>query len=110
MESIREYFEEVETTKEYDGYYYQVGDILLLYLKIGKSLVMEKAGHEMGTMLQFPHECPNLMRDVFHSIGQLARMNRNLQSMIQVFIRIVFRSVGRQEKHLCLRQSHLPNK
>ena len=56
MESIREYFEEVETTKEYDGYYYQVGDILLLYLKIGKSLVMEKAGHEMGMMLQFPHE------------------------------------------------------
>ena len=29
---------------------------LLLYLKIGKSQVMEKAGHEMGTMLQFPHE------------------------------------------------------
>ena len=28
MESIREYFEEVETTKEYDGYYYQVGDIV----------------------------------------------------------------------------------
>jgi len=30
--------------------------VLLLYLKIGKSLVMEKAGHEMGMMLQFPHE------------------------------------------------------
>ena len=30
--------------------------ILLLYLKIGKILVMEKAGHEMGMMLQFPHE------------------------------------------------------
>ena len=30
--------------------------ILLLYLKIGKILVMEKAGHEMGTMLQFSHE------------------------------------------------------
>lgn len=28
MESIREYYEEVETTKEYDGYYYQVGDIV----------------------------------------------------------------------------------
>ena len=28
MESIKEYFEEVETTKEYDGYYYQVGDIV----------------------------------------------------------------------------------
>ena len=40
------------------------------------------------------------MGDVLHSIGQLARMNRNLQSMIQVFIWIVFRSVGRQEKHL----------
>ena len=30
--------------------------ILLLYLKIGKSQVMEKAGHEMWTMLQFSHE------------------------------------------------------
>ena len=28
MENIREYFEEVETTKEYDGYYYQVADII----------------------------------------------------------------------------------
>ena len=27
-------------------------------------------------------------------------MDRNLQSMIQVFIRIVFRGIGRQEKHL----------
>ena len=27
-------------------------------------------------------------------------MNENLQSMIQVFVWIVFRSVGRQEKHL----------
>lgn len=28
MENIREYFEEVETTKEYNGYYYQVADII----------------------------------------------------------------------------------
>lgn len=28
MENIRKYFEEVETTKEYDGYYYQVADII----------------------------------------------------------------------------------
>ena len=28
MKSIKEYFEEVETTKEYDGYYYQVADII----------------------------------------------------------------------------------
>ena len=28
MENIREYFEEVETTKEYDGYYYQAADII----------------------------------------------------------------------------------
>ena len=27
-------------------------------------------------------------------------MDRNLQSMIQVFIRMIFRSIGRQEKHL----------
>ena len=30
--------------------------VLPLQLKIGKYLVMKKAGHEMGTMLQFPHE------------------------------------------------------
>lgn len=28
MENIRDYFEEVETTKEHDGYYYQVADII----------------------------------------------------------------------------------
>ena len=28
MKSIKEYFEEVETTKEYDGDYYQVADII----------------------------------------------------------------------------------
>ncbi len=33
-----------------------VVEVLLLYLKTGKSQVMEKAGHEMWTMLQFPHE------------------------------------------------------
>ena len=33
-----------------------VVEVLLLYLKTGKSQVMEKAGHEMGTMLQFSHE------------------------------------------------------
>ena len=42
------------------GRVYQQGKkllyLLLLYLKIGKSLVMEKAGHEMGMMLQFSHE------------------------------------------------------
>ena len=27
-------------------------------------------------------------------------MNRNLQNMMQVFIRIIFRSIGRQEQHL----------
>ncbi len=26
-------------------------------------------------------------------------MSRNLHSMIQVFIRMIFRSIGRQEKH-----------
>lgn len=28
MKKIQEYFEEVETTKEYDGYYYQIADII----------------------------------------------------------------------------------
>ena len=30
--------------------------LLLLYLKIGKHRMEEKAGHERWTMLQFPHE------------------------------------------------------
>ena len=40
------------------------------------------------------------MRDVFCSIGQLAGMYRNFKSVIQVFIRIIFRGIGRQEKYL----------
>lgn len=28
MENIRKYFEEIETEKEYDGYYYQIADIV----------------------------------------------------------------------------------
>ena len=28
MKKIQEYFEEVETTKEYDGYYYQIADMI----------------------------------------------------------------------------------
>ena len=51
-------------------------------------------------MLQFSHEGLNLIGDVVRSIGQLARMNRTLQRMIQIFIRVIFRSIGRQKKHL----------
>ena len=39
------------------------------------------------------------MAEIFPGIGLLDWMNRNLQSMIQVFIRIIFRSIGQQEKH-----------
>ena len=40
------------------------------------------------------------MRDIFRRVRQMTGMDRNLQSMIQVFIRIVFRGIGRQEKPL----------
>ena len=39
------------------------------------------------------------MKDVTRRIGWVARMDRKLQSMIQIFIRVVFRSIGRQEKY-----------
>ena len=51
-------------------------------------------------MAQITHKEPNLAGDVLRSKWQLARMDRKLQSMIQVFIRIVFWSIGRQEKDL----------
>ena len=40
------------------------------------------------------------MAEIFPGIGQLTRMNLNLQSMIQVFVWMVFWSIGQQEKHL----------
>ena len=40
------------------------------------------------------------MGNVFQSVGQLTGMYRNLQRVIQIFVRVVFRSIGRQKKHL----------
>ena len=42
------------------------------------------------------------MGNIFRGIGQLSRVNGNFQSVIQIFIRVVFRRVGRQEEHLYL--------
>ena len=75
-------------------------DLLLLRTKIGKTRMVEGIGYPGRVMLQFPHKRLNLMRDVFRSVGQLACMYRNLQSVIQIFVRVVFRSIGRQEKHI----------
>ena len=40
------------------------------------------------------------MGDVLRGVGQLTRMHGKLQSMIQIFVRVVFRSVGRKKKDL----------
>ena len=62
---------------------------------------MAKESRDTGRMmLQFAHERLHLVRNIPGRIGQLSRMNGALQSVIQVFIRIVFRGIRRLEKHL----------
>ena len=39
------------------------------------------------------------MGDILGRVGQMPGMYRNFQRMIQIFIRIVFRSIGRQEEY-----------
>lgn len=51
-------------------------------------------------MLESPHKRMNLMKDIPCRIWKISRMYREFQRMIEVFVRIVFRGVGRQEKHL----------
>ena len=72
--------------------------LLLRQVKIGKQGMTEEVGNNRGMMLQFPHEWLNFIGAIFSSIGQLAWMYRNLQGMIQIFFRIIFRSIGEQEK------------
>ena len=74
--------------------------VLLLRKKIGKKRVAEEIGDSRWMMLQFAHERVHLVRNIPSRIGQLSRMNRALQSVIQVFVRIVFRGIRRKEKHL----------
>ena len=61
---------------------------------------MEEIGDTGRMMLQFAHERLHFVGNISGCIGQLPGMNRALQSMIQVFIGIVFWGIGRQEKHL----------
>ena len=77
-----------------------IKQVLLLRKKIGKKRVAEEIGDSRWMMLQFAHERLQVVRNIPGRIGQLPRMNRAFQSMIQVFIRIVFRGIRRQEKHL----------
>ena len=63
--------------------------ILFLREKTGKQRAEEGTGDARGMMLQFPHERQNFVENVLRRIGQLPGMDRNLQSMIQIFIRIV---------------------
>lgn len=51
-------------------------------------------------MLESAHKRMNLMIDISRRIWEISRMYREFQRMVEVFIRIVFRGVGRQEKHL----------
>lgn len=43
------------------------------------------------------------MRDILRRIRKIPSMHRELQRVVQVFIRIVFRCIRRKEKHLNLR-------
>ena len=54
---------------------------------MGKQRVVEETGDERGIMLQIPHERLNFVGNVLGRIGRLSRMDRNLQSVIQIFIR-----------------------
>lgn len=60
-------------------------------------------GNERGIMLESSHKRMNIMRDILSRIWKIPRMYREFQRMVEVFVRIVFRGVGRQEKHLHLR-------
>ena len=74
--------------------------ILLLREKTGQKGVAKEIGDTGWVMLQFAHKGADFVGDVLCRIRQLSGMDRTFQGMIQIFIRIVFRSIGRQEKHL----------
>ena len=60
----------------------------------------EETSNVRGIMLESSHKRMNLMRDILCCIWKIPRMYREFQRMVKVFVRIVLRSVGRQEKHL----------
>ena len=51
-------------------------------------------------MLEPAHKRVNLMEDILCGIWKISRMHGELQRVVEVFIRIVFRGIRRQEKHL----------
>ena len=59
----------------------------------------EEIGDARRMKAQMTHKRANFARDVLRNKGQLARMDRTFQSMIQIFIGIVFGSIRRQEKY-----------
>lgn len=77
-----------------------VQPVLLPLRKIGKARMKEEPRNPQGVMLKTTHERVNLMKDVLCRIGKVPRMYRELQRMVEVFVGIVFRGIGRQEKHL----------
>ena len=60
----------------------------------------EEIGDARWVMAQITHKRADFVGNVLRNKGQLARVDRTFQSMIQIFIRIVFGSIGGQEKHL----------
>ena len=58
--------------------------ILLLREKAGKARVEEETGNARGMMVQISHKSPDLAGNALRSKGQLDRMDKKLQSMIQI--------------------------
>ena len=76
--------------------------ILLLQLKIGKKSVVKEIGHGSRAMLQFSHERLDFVGNILNGVGNISGVYRKLQGMIQIFVRVVFRRIRRQEKHFNL--------
>lgn len=59
----------------------------------------EETGNARGIMLESSHKRMDLVRDILSRIWKLSRMYRELQRMVEVFVRIVFRGIRREEKY-----------
>ena len=60
----------------------------------------EEIGDGRWMQARISHKGSDFAGGILSGIGRLTRMNRTFQSMIQIFIRIIFRSIGREKKHL----------
>ena len=62
---------------------------------------MEKEAQQpLGVMLKRGKIRAHFMDNIIRSKRKLPGMNTQLQPMIQILVRIAFRGIGRQEKHL----------